>query len=48
VERRRKIKEPTLDDVPDEYWGKIRKRAGSVKRDVEDFEQLEELLSGRH
>jgi len=40
--------EPTLEDVPEEYWDIVFDRTGGVtKHDVEDLEHLEQLLSER-
>ncbi|SNR49748.1 ATP-binding protein [Halorubrum vacuolatum] len=40
--------EPPLDDVPEEYWDKLRERTGGItKHDVEDLAHLEQLLSDR-
>jgi len=40
--------EPSLDDVPEEYWDIVFDKTGGVtKHDVEDLEHLEQLLSER-
>lgn len=42
------LDEPTLDDVPDEYWDDLRERTnGITKHDINDFEHLEKLLSDK-
>ena len=40
--------EPTLEDVPQEYWETIQERTGGVtKHDIDSLEHLEVLLSDR-
>jgi len=40
--------EPTLEDVPEEYWETIRERTGGItKHHIEGLEHLKQLLSLR-
>lgn len=40
--------EPTLEDVPQEYWETIQERTGGVtKHDIDSLEHLEVLLPDR-